>query len=78
MREHTQGIVREKSALDDFVNKYIIKGKPGMLPLEFFRSKKQYLKEFLRSHRNIKVRFVLVCLMKKQDRNEKNIVYSSG
>ena len=78
MREHTQGIVREKSALDDFANKYIIKGKPGILPLEFFRSKKQYLKEFLRSHRNIKVRFVLVCLMKKQDRNEKNVVYSSG
>ena len=78
MREHTQGIVREKSALEDFANKYIIKGKPAILPLEFFRSKKEYLKEFLRNHRNIKVRFVLVCLMEKQDRNEKNVVYSSG
>ena len=77
MREYDQGIVREKSALEDFANKYIIKGEPGILPLEFFRSKKEYLKEFLRNHRNIKVRFVLVCLMEKQDRR-KNVVYSSG
>ena len=78
VREHTQGKVREKSALEDFANKYIIKGKPGILPLEFFRSKKEYLKDFLRNHRNIKVRFVLVCLMEKQDRNEKMLFTVQG
>ena len=74
MREYDQGIVREKSALEDFANKYIIEGQPGLLPLEFFRSKKEYLKEFLRNDRNIKVRFVLVCLMEKQERNDKMLI----
>ena len=63
--EHEQGIVKEKSALDEFANKFIVKGKPGILPFEFFKSKSSYLKKFLRNHRNIKVRFVLVCLMEK-------------
>ena len=67
MREYDQGIVREKSALEDFANKYIIEGEPGLLPLEFFRSKKEYLKEFLRNHKKIKVRFILVCLMEKME-----------
>ena len=71
MREHTQGIVREKSAFEDFANKYIIDSEPGLLPLEFFRRQKEYLKEFLKNHKNTKVRFVLVCMMKKQEGNEK-------
>ena len=71
MREHTQGIVREKSAFEDFANKYIIDGEPGLLPLEFFRRQKEYLKEFLKNHKNTKVRFVLVCMMEKQEGNEK-------
>ena len=71
MREHTQGIVREKSAFEDFANKYIIDGEPGLLPLEFFRRQKEYLKEFLKNHKNTKVRFVLICMMVKQEGNEK-------
>ena len=71
MREHTQGIVREKSAFEDFANKYIIDSEPGLLPLEFFRRQKEYLKEFLKNHKNTKVRFVLVCMMEKQEGNEK-------
>ena len=71
IREYDQGIMREKSAFEDFANKFIIKGESGILPLAFFRSKREHLKEFLRNHRNIKVRFVLVCLMEKQERNEK-------
>ena len=71
MREHTQGIVREKSAFEDFANKYIIDSEPGLLPLEFFRRQKEYLKEFLKNHKNPKVRFVLVCMMEKQEGNEK-------
>ena len=71
IKEHNQGIVKEKSALEDFANKYIVKGEPDIVPLEFFRSKSSYLKEFLRNHRNIKVRFVLVCLMEKMEGNNK-------
>ena len=41
-------------------------GKPGILPFEYFKSKSSYLKNFLRNHRNIKVRFVLVCLIESK------------
>ena len=71
LKEYDQGIIKEKSALDEFANKYIIKGKPGITPLEFFRSKSTYLKDFLRNHRNVKVRFVFVCLMEKMSGNNK-------
>ena len=60
LKEYDQGIIKEKSALDEFANKYIIKGESGITPYEFFRSKSPYLKDFLRNNRNIKVRFVLV------------------
>ena len=36
MREYDQGITREKSALNDFANKFILKGESGLLPLAFF------------------------------------------
>ena len=67
IREYNQGIEKEKSALKEFANKYAIEGKPGILPSEFLNSKSAYLKEFLKNHPNIKVRFVLVCLMEKMD-----------
>ena len=65
IKEYNQGIIKEKSALDGFANKYIVEGESDVLPFEFFKSKSSYLKEFLRNHRNIKVRFVLVCLMEQ-------------
>ena len=68
IKEYNQGIIKDKSALDEFANKYIVKGKSGITPFEFFKSKSTYLKEFLRNHRNIKVRFVLVCLMEKMEK----------
>ena len=67
IKEHNRGIIREKTALKDFSNKYIIKGESGLLPLEFFRSKREELKDFFRNHRNIKFSFVLVCLMEKKE-----------
>ena len=67
INEYDQGIEIEKSALDEFAKKYIIKGEPGILPFQYFRNKKQVLKDFLRNHRNIKVRFVLVCMMEKME-----------
>ena len=65
IKEYDQGIIKDKSALDGFANKYIIEGESDVLPFEFFESNSSYLKEFLRNHRNIKVRFVLVCLMEQ-------------
>ena len=65
IKEYDQGIIKDKSALDGFANKYIVEGESDVLPFEFFESNSSYLKEFLRNHRNIKVRFVLVCLMEQ-------------
>ena len=68
LREYDQGIEKEKSSLEGFANKFIVKGQTDIIPFEFFKSKAKYLKEFLRNHRNIKVRFVLVCLMEKMEK----------
>ena len=65
LKEYDQGIEKEKSSLEGFANKYIVKGKTDITPFEFFKSKAAYLKDFLRNHQNIKVRFVLVCMMEQ-------------
>ena len=67
INEYDQGIEIEKSALDEFAKKYIIKGEPGITPFQFFRNKKHILKDFFRNNRNIKVRFVLICMMEKKE-----------
>ena len=46
IKEYNQGIIKEKSALDEFANKYVVKGETGITPFEFFRSKSTYLKDF--------------------------------
>ena len=74
IREYNQGIEKEKSSLDYFANKYVIKGEPEITPFEYFKSKSSYLKEFLRNRRQIKVRFILVCLMGKKE-EEKNTIF---
>ena len=71
LREYDQGIEKEKSSLEGFANKFIVKGQTDITPFEFFKSKAKYLKEFLRNHRNIKVRFVLVCLMEQMTGDRK-------
>ena len=70
IKEYDEGIVIEKSALDEFAKKYIIKGEPDILPYQFFRNKKQIIKDFLRNHRNTKVRFVLDCIMEKKEKEK--------
>ena len=45
-----------KSALHTFVQKYIIDGKPKIKPFDYFAEKATQIKEFLRNHRNIKIR----------------------
>ena len=66
MKEYDNGIKHEKSALENFAEKYVIDGKPGITPFKYFAEKASQLKEFLRNYRNIKVRIILVCIMEKQ------------
>ena len=73
LKEYDQGIEKEKSSLEGFANKYVVKGETDITPLEFFKSKAAYLKDFLRNHRNIKVRFVLVCMMEQMGNISRSI-----
>ena len=75
MIEYDQGLIKEKSALEDFANKYVIKGEPGFTVDEFFRDKMEILKNFLVYHQNIKFKMILVCLMEKHlIGGDKNII----
>ena len=67
MKEYDNGIKHEKSALKNFAEKYVIDGEPKIIPFKFFAEKATQIKEFLRNHRNIKVRMILVCIMEKQE-----------
>ena len=67
MKEYDNGIKHEKSALKNFAEKYVIDGKPKIIPFKFFAEKATQIKEFLRNHRNIKVTMILVCIMEKQE-----------
>ena len=67
IKEHENGIEIEKSSLNGFAKKYILKGFPGTTLIEYLRDKKKVLKDFLRNNRNIKLRFILVCMMEKQE-----------
>ena len=66
MKEYGNEIKLEKSALRNFAEKYVIDGKPGLTPLQFFAEKVPHIKDFLRNHRKIKVKMILVCEMEKQ------------
>ena len=66
MLEYDQGLVKEKSSLDDFANKYVIEGIFGLTPIQYFERIKKTLIDFFTYHKNIKFRLVLVCIMEKQ------------
>ena len=66
MKEYEEGIILEKSALTNFAVKYVIEGLPGLMPLEYFSKKATQIKDFLRNHRNTKVRMIMVCEMERQ------------
>ena len=74
IREFNEGLEIEKSSLNGFSKKYIIWGEPNILPLEFFRIKKEIIKKFLRTNRNTKVRFILVCFIEKIEKETKETV----
>ena len=56
----------EKSALDNFAETYVIDGKPKIMPFDYFAEKATQIKEFLRNHRNVKIRMIMVCIMEQQ------------
>ena len=66
IKEYQQGLVKEKSAFENFTVKYIIEGDPGLTPVEYFNKIYATLKDFFTYHRNIKFSMVLVCLMEQQ------------
>ena len=77
INEHDQGIIKQKSSLENFANKYVIEGEHGFTPMEFFKNNAKKLKDFLRNNRNIKFRLVLVCLMEKQIIDKKRSYWNS-
>ena len=66
IKEHNQGLIKEKSSLENFANKYVIKGEPGLIPVDFLNKIYSTLEEFFTYHRNIKFNMLLVCLMEQQ------------
>ena len=66
MKEYEKGIILEKSALANFAEKYIIEEMSGLIPIKYFKEKAPQIKDFLRNHRNTKVRMLMVCQMEKQ------------
>ena len=66
MKEYDNGVKHEKSALENFAEKYIIDGKPIIFPFENFAEKASQIKDFLRNHRNVKIRMIMVCIMEQQ------------
>ena len=38
INEHDHGIIKEKSFLENFANKYVIEGEHGFTPMEFFKN----------------------------------------
>ena len=78
MKEYDKGIRHEKSALGNFAEKYVIDGKPGLTPIQFFAEKVVRIKEFLRNHRNIKARMILICIMEKYESVDKGKITSKN
>ena len=66
IKEYHQGLVKEKSAFEDFAVKYIFEGDPSLSPIEYFNNVYKTLEDFFTYHRNIKFSMVLVCLMEQQ------------
>ena len=46
IKEYEQGIEKEKSAFENFADKYIIRGDPGISPVEFFNRVYKTLEDF--------------------------------
>ena len=67
IKEYHKGLVKEKSAFEDFAVKYITEGDPDLTPIEYFNKVYKTLEDFFTYHRNIKFNMILVCLMEQQE-----------
>ena len=76
MKEYDQGLVKEKSSLGGFANKYTIEGIFGLDPIDFFDRINQTLVDFFTYHRNIKFRLLLVCIMEKHEVDKTNGIFN--
>ena len=59
------------------LKKNVVEGEPAITPIDFFEEKNPQIKEFLRNHRNTKIKMIMMRLMekKRQDRsNKKKII----
>ena len=72
--EYDQGLEKEKSAFENFANKYTIKGIPGLTPMDYFERINKTLKDFFTYHRNIKFNMILVCIMEKENIKQNNVI----
>ena len=74
MKAYDVGVKHEKSALEKFADKYVIEGKPGVVPLQYFTNNylPSLIKDFMRNHRSIKILMIMVIKM------EKNIIEKKG
>ena len=77
MKEYNNGIKLEKSALSHFAEKYVIDGKPGLTPFKYFAEKASQIKEFLRNHRNVKMKMIMICTMEQQHMEKRKKNYHS-
>ena len=75
MREYHVGIKHEKSALDNFAEKYIFDGKLKVIPINYFGEQAPRLKEFFR---NNKFKMIMVCLMEQQTTERKITIIKQG
>lgn len=48
MREYQFGIKYEKSVLENFAEKYVIEGKPRIIPIDYFGEKTPRIKQFFK------------------------------
>ena len=71
IKEYQQGVVLQKSALDNFAEKFVIEGKPGILPKKFLQEKAQKVKRFFKTNRDSKIKMVLVCMMEQKIEEKK-------
>ena len=75
IRERSLGFEMESSSLDGFAKKYIIKSLPGLLPNDFFYEINNRVIKFLKENRNNKIRFILNCMMEKQQKEKDKVSY---
>ena len=61
-------------SLENFAEKYVIDGKPKILPFDYFAEKATQIKEFLRNHRNFKIRMIMVCIMEQQHSEKRKTI----